>query len=90
MIDGIAGSSDGKGLGLTAPRKEGQKRALERAYWQAGVLPAEIGLVEAHGGALERVLGRCSLLAAGRRLDDDAAPVPAGVTVDVLPPFAGG
>ncbi len=49
VIDGVAGSSDGKGLGLTAPRKEGQKRALERAHWQAGVLPAEIGLVEAHG-----------------------------------------
>ena len=49
VIDGVAGSSDGKGLGLTAPRKEGQKRALERAYWQAGVLPADIGLVEAHG-----------------------------------------
>lgn len=49
VIDGIAGSSDGKGLGLTAPRKEGQKRALERAYWQAGVQPADIGLVEAHG-----------------------------------------
>ncbi|MBV8063766.1 MAG: nitronate monooxygenase, partial [Nevskia sp.] len=49
VIDGVAGSSDGKALGLTAPRKEGQKRALERTYWQAGVLPAEIGLVEAHG-----------------------------------------
>ncbi|SEQ05434.1 Acyl transferase domain-containing protein [Solimonas aquatica] len=49
LLDGIAGSSDGKGLGLTAPRKEGQKRALERTYWQAGALPAEIGLVEAHG-----------------------------------------
>lgn len=49
VIEGIAGSSDGKGLGLTAPRKEGQKRALERAYWQAGVLPGEVGLVEAHG-----------------------------------------
>ena len=49
LIDGIAGSSDGKGLGLTAPRKDGQKRALERAYWQAGILAAEIGLVEAHG-----------------------------------------
>lgn len=49
VIDGIAGSSDGKGLGLTAPRKEGQKRALERTYWQAGVLPGEVGLVEAHG-----------------------------------------
>lgn len=49
VIDGVAGSSDGKGLGLTAPRKEGQKRALERAYWQAGLLPADVGLVEAHG-----------------------------------------
>lgn len=49
VIEGIAGSSDGKGLGLTAPRKEGQKRALERAYWQAGVLPGDVGLVEAHG-----------------------------------------
>jgi acyl transferase domain-containing protein/NAD(P)H-dependent flavin oxidoreductase YrpB (nitropropane dioxygenase family)/NAD(P)-dependent dehydrogenase (short-subunit alcohol dehydrogenase family)/acyl carrier protein len=49
VINGIAGSSDGKGLGLTAPRKEGQKRALERAYWQAGLLPGQVGLVEAHG-----------------------------------------
>src|SRR6185503_2287779 len=41
--------SDGKSLGLTAPRKEGQVRALERAYDQAGVSPAQVGLVEAHG-----------------------------------------
>ncbi|MEZ5782455.1 MAG: SDR family NAD(P)-dependent oxidoreductase [Rhizobiaceae bacterium] len=49
VIDGMAGSSDGKGLGLTAPRPEGQRRALDRAYWQSGVTPGEIGLVEAHG-----------------------------------------
>lgn len=49
LIDGIAGSSDGKGLGLTAPRKDGQKLALDRAYAQAGVLPQAIGLIEAHG-----------------------------------------
>jgi acyl transferase domain-containing protein/NAD(P)H-dependent flavin oxidoreductase YrpB (nitropropane dioxygenase family)/NAD(P)-dependent dehydrogenase (short-subunit alcohol dehydrogenase family) len=49
ILDGIAGSSDGKCLGLTAPRKEGQVRALERAYARAGVSPAEVGLVEAHG-----------------------------------------
>jgi 3-oxoacyl-(acyl-carrier-protein) synthase/NAD(P)H-dependent flavin oxidoreductase YrpB (nitropropane dioxygenase family) len=36
VIDGIAGSSDGKGLGLTAPRKEGQKRALERTAGRCG------------------------------------------------------
>jgi acyl transferase domain-containing protein/NAD(P)H-dependent flavin oxidoreductase YrpB (nitropropane dioxygenase family)/NAD(P)-dependent dehydrogenase (short-subunit alcohol dehydrogenase family) len=49
VIDGVGGSSDGKSLGLTAPRKEGQMRALERAYRRAGVSPADVELVEAHG-----------------------------------------
>lgn len=49
LINGVSGSSDGRSLGLTAPRKEGQQRALMRAYWQAGVNPADIELVEAHG-----------------------------------------
>ncbi len=49
VIKGVAGASDGKSLGLTAPRKEGQVRALERAYAQSGVSPSEVGLVEAHG-----------------------------------------
>ncbi|MHB8418730.1 MAG: SDR family NAD(P)-dependent oxidoreductase [Myxococcales bacterium] len=49
VVRGVAGSSDGRSLGLTAPRKEGQVRALERAYRQSGVSPAEVGLVEAHG-----------------------------------------
>ncbi|HEX3621874.1 MAG TPA: beta-ketoacyl synthase N-terminal-like domain-containing protein, partial [Acidimicrobiales bacterium] len=49
VIDAVAGSSDGRSLGLTAPRAEGQRRALERAYAAAGVDPARIGLIEAHG-----------------------------------------
>ncbi|KDN53839.1 type I polyketide synthase [Flavobacterium seoulense] len=49
VIKGIGGSSDGKALGLTAPRKIGQVRALERAYTQAGISPSAVGLVEAHG-----------------------------------------
>ena len=49
VIQGIGGSSDGKSLGLTAPRKSGQLKALERAYQQAGISPAVLGLVEAHG-----------------------------------------
>jgi len=49
VIKGVAGSSDGRHLGLTAPRKEGQQRALERAYFGAGIDPATVGLVEAHG-----------------------------------------
>src|SRR3546814_3814830 len=34
---------------LTAPRSEGQVRALDRAYAKAGFSPATLGLVEAHG-----------------------------------------
>jgi len=49
IIKGVGGSSDGKSLGLTAPRKNGQVNALERAYSQAGITPSLIGLVEAHG-----------------------------------------
>ncbi len=43
VIDAVAGSSDGRSLGLTAPRREGQRRALERAYDRSGVSPARSG-----------------------------------------------
>lgn len=49
LVNGVAGASDGKSLGLTAPRKDGQVRALRRAYSCAGVNPQEIEMVEAHG-----------------------------------------
>lgn len=46
-------------------------------------------LVARHGIALDRVLDRCALLADGVRVEA-GDPVPAGATLDVLPPFAGG
>ncbi|MFD3550065.1 beta-ketoacyl synthase N-terminal-like domain-containing protein, partial [Streptomyces sp. NPDC058655] len=49
VIKGVGSSSDGRSLGLTAPRPEGQRAALERAYRNAGVSPARVALVEAHG-----------------------------------------
>ncbi len=49
VIKGVGGGSDGKSLGLTAPRAEGQARALSRAYHQAGVTPSDVQLIEAHG-----------------------------------------
>ncbi|HEY4021937.1 MAG TPA: SDR family NAD(P)-dependent oxidoreductase [Pseudonocardiaceae bacterium] len=49
VIKGVGSASDGKALGLTAPRPEGQRSALRRAYHNAGISPAEVGLVEAHG-----------------------------------------
>ena len=47
-------------------------------------------MVAAHGAGLERVLTRCSLLAAGVRIGTQDVALSDGVTVDVLPPFAGG
>ncbi|MFG2875641.1 SDR family NAD(P)-dependent oxidoreductase [Streptomyces sp. NPDC048337] len=49
VVKAVGAASDGRSLGLTAPRPEGQLRALERAYARAGVTPAEVGLIEAHG-----------------------------------------
>lgn len=49
VIKGVGSASDGKSLGLTAPGPEGQRSALERAYRNACISPAEVGLVEAHG-----------------------------------------
>lgn len=49
VIKGLGASSDGRAKGLTAPRLEGQVRALRRAYEKAGVSPATVGYVEAHG-----------------------------------------
>ncbi|MGD0556222.1 MAG: SDR family NAD(P)-dependent oxidoreductase [Streptosporangiaceae bacterium] len=49
VVKGVGAASDGRSLGLTAPRPEGQRRALERAYERAGISPAQVGLIEAHG-----------------------------------------
>jgi sulfur-carrier protein len=45
---------------------------------------------ERHGTGLGRVLDRCSYLLDEIAVRDRSAVVPAGATLDVLPPFAGG
>lgn len=49
VIKGVGQSSDGRAKGLLAPRQEGEVLALRRAYEAAGVDPATVGLIEAHG-----------------------------------------
>ncbi|MDP1568415.1 MAG: beta-ketoacyl synthase N-terminal-like domain-containing protein, partial [Vicinamibacterales bacterium] len=49
VIKAVAASSDGRGLSMTAPRPEGQRLALERAYDASGVDPGSLRLYEAHG-----------------------------------------
>ncbi|MGI5843609.1 MAG: SDR family NAD(P)-dependent oxidoreductase [Candidatus Xenobium sp.] len=49
VLTGMGTSSDGGGGAIYAPDASGQRRALVRAYEQAGVQPRSIELVEAHG-----------------------------------------
>ncbi|CAN2536639.1 hypothetical+protein [Methylocapsa aurea] len=49
VVKGIGSSSDGRNRSLTAPDNRGQALALQRAYEKAGVSPASVALIEAHG-----------------------------------------
>ncbi len=49
VLRGIAGSSDGKGKGITAPNPIGQKISIERAWENAGLSPVTATLIEGHG-----------------------------------------
>ena len=49
LIRGVGTSSDGRALGLLAPRVEGEMLALRRAYSMAKIDPKTVGLIEGHG-----------------------------------------
>jgi acyl transferase domain-containing protein len=51
VLKGIGIASDGRAMGLLAPRVEGEELAMRRAYESSGIDPDSIGLVEAHGTA---------------------------------------
>ncbi|HTJ24634.1 MAG TPA: SDR family NAD(P)-dependent oxidoreductase [Candidatus Limnocylindria bacterium] len=74
VIRGIGSSSDGRSLGLTAPRPEGQQLALERAYERAGIAPQRVGLVEAHGTGT--VVGDRTELAAISKMYSESGVAP--------------
>lgn len=48
-LEGIGSSSDGRAKSIYAPVSDGQARALDRAYDNAGYSPTTVELVEAHG-----------------------------------------
>ncbi|MBO0871704.1 MAG: polyketide synthase, partial [Micromonosporaceae bacterium] len=79
VIKGLGAASDGRALGLTAPRPEGQRRALDRAYASAGVSPAQVGLVEAHGTGT--VVGDRTELETLTKLFTEAGAQPGGCTL---------
>ncbi|MBW2335384.1 MAG: acyltransferase domain-containing protein [Deltaproteobacteria bacterium] len=49
VIRGLGSSSDGKSQSIYSPSVEGQANALRSAYQNAGINPASVGLIEAHG-----------------------------------------
>jgi acyl transferase domain-containing protein/NAD(P)H-dependent flavin oxidoreductase YrpB (nitropropane dioxygenase family)/NADP-dependent 3-hydroxy acid dehydrogenase YdfG/acyl carrier protein len=49
IVKGSGSASDGRHRSLTAPYPAGQVNALTRAYRDAGVDPASVTLIEAHG-----------------------------------------
>ncbi|MEQ1504434.1 MAG: beta-ketoacyl synthase N-terminal-like domain-containing protein, partial [Myxococcota bacterium] len=51
VIWGTGVASDGRASSVMVPRVGGQVRALRRAWADAGIDPAELGLIEAHGTA---------------------------------------
>jgi acyl transferase domain-containing protein len=48
-ICGVASSSDGHGGSVIAPSADGEALAMRNAYAMAGISPATIELLEAHG-----------------------------------------
>ena len=48
VIRGVGLANDGRGRGFLAPSREGQLRAMRRAYEVAGLDPASISLLECH------------------------------------------
>ena len=49
FVKGTGVASDGRAVGVLAPRVEGEELALQRAYRAAHVEPQTVGLIEAHG-----------------------------------------
>jgi len=49
LVKAVGVASDGRALGLLAPRLEGELLALRRAYARSGIDPRTVGLIEAHG-----------------------------------------
>jgi acyl transferase domain-containing protein len=49
VLRSVAGSSDGRGRSVLAPKPEGEAMAMQRAIAEAGVAPDEVDYVECHG-----------------------------------------
>ncbi len=89
---------DGTGQGAVCPGMTVNYFAAARAAAGTPSEPVEAASLaefledaaQRHGPGLAKVLAACSFLVDGVSWTDPDAALPAGSTVDVLPPFAGG
>ncbi|MFD8247065.1 beta-ketoacyl synthase N-terminal-like domain-containing protein, partial [Nocardia sp. NPDC059691] len=72
IIRGLGSSSDGRAKSIYAPRAGGQRVALDRAYADAEISPADVALIEAH--ATGTPVGDKTELTALKELLTDATP----------------
>jgi acyl transferase domain-containing protein/NAD(P)-dependent dehydrogenase (short-subunit alcohol dehydrogenase family)/acyl carrier protein len=79
VLRGIGSSSDGRFKSIYAPRAEGQTVALRRAYDDAGLSPADIGLLECHGTGT--AVGDDTELGALREIYEQAGVAPGSVAI---------
>ncbi|WP_176611331.1 beta-ketoacyl synthase N-terminal-like domain-containing protein [Actinomadura sp. WMMB 499] len=86
MIVGVGSASDGRAAGILSPLVDGQVRAVERAWRDAGLDPAApgaVGLVEAHGTGTPA--GDGAELAALRRVfGTDGPPIGLGTVKSMI------
>jgi sulfur-carrier protein len=90
-VTDLAGSTLGITVRYFAAARAAAGSDSERVTVPSGATVGE--LVDGLGGRsqqLARVLVRCSFLCDGVAVRDQAQPLQAGNTIDVLPPFAGG
>jgi acyl transferase domain-containing protein len=76
VIRGVGLANDGRGRGLLAPSEEGQERAMRLAFEQAGLRPADLGLVECH--ATGTPVGDATELRSTARVFSSCSDVPIG------------
>jgi acyl transferase domain-containing protein/4'-phosphopantetheinyl transferase EntD len=86
VIYGVGQASDGKGKGITAPNPAGQRRALERAWADAGLSPRAATYFEAHGTGT--VVGDAIELRALADFLREAPPLDPALAVEAGAPVA--
>ena len=76
IIRGVGLSNDGRGRGFLAPSEDGQRRALQSAYEQAGLKPSAVSMLECH--ATGTTVGDATELRSTGAVYEGCAGVPIG------------